>query len=99
MTPTCLVCGHPMPKGEEMFKMHGYSGPCPEPPLIPAWLVRVKAERYELADRVAKLLAFIGSPQFERIDEAERGRLRRQYAAMSAYGEVLCERIKAAEAP
>lgn len=22
-----------MPEGEEMFKYHGYSGPCPKPPL------------------------------------------------------------------
>lgn len=26
----CVVCGEPMPPGEEMFKFHGYSGPCPE---------------------------------------------------------------------
>lgn len=26
----CGVCGQPMPPGEEMFKFHGYSGPCPE---------------------------------------------------------------------
>lgn len=29
----CGVCGHPMPPGETMFKFHGYSGPCPAPPL------------------------------------------------------------------
>lgn len=29
----CELCGEPMPKGEEMFKFHGYSGPCPKPPL------------------------------------------------------------------
>ena len=29
----CDVCGEPMPPGEEMFRMHGYSGPCPKPPL------------------------------------------------------------------
>ena len=33
--PTCQVCGEPMPSGEEMFKFHGYSGPCPKPPLYP----------------------------------------------------------------
>lgn len=31
--PKCEVCGEPMPEGEEMFKYHGYSGPCPKPPL------------------------------------------------------------------
>lgn len=28
----CGLCGLPMPKGEEMFRYHGYSGPCPTPP-------------------------------------------------------------------
>ncbi len=27
----CSVCGEPMPPGEEMFKFHGFSGPCPKP--------------------------------------------------------------------
>lgn len=25
----CELCGAPMPKGEESFRFHGYSGPCP----------------------------------------------------------------------
>ena len=29
----CEICGDPMPEGETMFKFHGYSGPCPKPPL------------------------------------------------------------------
>lgn len=29
----CELCGEPMPDGEEMFKFHGYSGPCPKEPL------------------------------------------------------------------
>lgn len=29
----CELCGEPMPAGEGMFKYHGYSGPCPKPPL------------------------------------------------------------------
>ncbi len=29
----CRLCGEPMPPGEEMFNFHGYSGPCPKPPL------------------------------------------------------------------
>lgn len=32
-TALCELCGEPMPAGEEMFKFHGYSGPCPKPPL------------------------------------------------------------------
>jgi hypothetical protein len=35
-TSVCELCGHPMPEGEEMFKYHGYSGPCPAPPLAAA---------------------------------------------------------------
>lgn len=30
--PCCELCGDPMPPGEEMFKYHGYSGPCPKQP-------------------------------------------------------------------
>ena len=33
MVETCELCGEPMPPGETMFKFHGYSGPCPKPPL------------------------------------------------------------------
>lgn len=29
----CELCGEPMPPGEEMFHYHGFSGPCPKPPL------------------------------------------------------------------
>lgn len=32
-TNLCELCGEPMPKGEEMFKYHGYSCDCPKPPL------------------------------------------------------------------
>lgn len=32
MASNCELCGEPMPAGEEMFKFHGYSGPCPKPP-------------------------------------------------------------------
>lgn len=37
----CELCGEPMPLGEQMFRFHGYSGPCPKPPLErkrPAWI-------------------------------------------------------------
>ena len=32
-TVKCEICGEPMPSGEEMFKYHGYSGPCPKSPI------------------------------------------------------------------
>jgi Restriction alleviation protein Lar len=31
--PKCSLCGEPMPEGETMFMYHGYSGPCPKPPM------------------------------------------------------------------
>jgi hypothetical protein len=40
----CELCGEPMPASEQMFKFHGYSGPCPKPPLTkpqPKWVVHV----------------------------------------------------------
>ena len=33
MPAKCELCGEPMPPGEEVFNYHGYSGPCPKPPL------------------------------------------------------------------
>ncbi len=30
----CELCGEPMPPGEQMFKYHGYSGPCPPKAVI-----------------------------------------------------------------
>ena len=31
----CTRCGEPLPPGETMFNFHGYSGPCPKPPIAP----------------------------------------------------------------
>ena len=33
MKPLCELCGEPLPDGEGMFRLHGYSGPCPKPPM------------------------------------------------------------------
>lgn len=48
-TSVCELCGFPMPPGEEVFRYHGYSGPCPTPPTreqLEAALVKVdKASR------------------------------------------------------
>src|SRR4029077_20588754 len=30
----CELCGEPMTPGEEMFKYHGYSGPCAKPVVL-----------------------------------------------------------------
>jgi len=54
----CELCGEPMPFGESMFKFHGYSGPCPKPPL-PEKLAQspemIRAERDALAKEVEQL--------------------------------------------
>lgn len=36
----CELCGAPMPAGEEMFRYHGHSGPCPLPPMGPRTTLR-----------------------------------------------------------
>ena len=36
----CELCGAPLPKGEEMFRYHGHSGPCPRPPMVPQTTLR-----------------------------------------------------------
>lgn len=50
--PNCELCGELMPEGEEMFKFHGYSGPCPKPPLPKKRLSWIDAAAKECAERV-----------------------------------------------
>ncbi len=63
----CELCGEPMPAGEEMFNYHGYSGPCPKPPLPkkrPEW---IDAAAKECADRV-----LVGAGEITFIEIIER---------------------------
>ena len=84
-----------MPAGETMFKFHGYSGPCPKPPLQPHQL-RVVAEKGELDTRANALSHFIGhSSVFETLDAAEQERLKVQNDLMWQLSEVLGARIAA----
>ena len=47
--PKCELCGEPMPVGEEMFKYHGHSGPCPaKVKTLELWQTRVVDEKAEL---------------------------------------------------
>lgn len=63
-------------------------------PFKPDWVERLQAEQRELFDRMAKLSAFIGwNPKFENLTQAERDLLRRQLAAMTAYSNILGERL------
>ncbi len=49
--PTCELCGEPMPPGEEVFKFHGYSGPCPKPPKPAAFDEGVDAISKAISER------------------------------------------------
>ena len=91
----CEICGEPMPRGEEMFNFHGYSGPCPKPPMLQPHQQRVVDEKAELDAKLTKLIAFQSTETFESLDEAERDRMRRQSDAMIDYSNVLAERIAA----
>ena len=92
----CIICGEPMPSGEEMFKYHGYSGPCPKPPLLQPHQRRVVSEKEELDKKATDLSNFIGtSPIFETLDPAEQERLKEQNDVMWQYSEILGARIAA----
>ena len=57
---------------------------------------RVVDEKLELGEKIASLQSFISSsPFFEKLDEAEKDRLRRQKDYMIDYWNVLMERIDA----
>ncbi len=91
----CTICGEPMPEGESMFKFHGYSGPCPKPPLLEPYQFRVVVENRDLEAKLVSLLQFFHTPIFEGLSEAERSRLRQQARFMDGYSAVLKERIEA----
>lgn len=56
---------------------------------------RVMAEHAELVDKTEKLAAFFGTPIFQKVDEAEKNRLRAQVDVMVTYGNILAQRIAA----
>ena len=57
---------------------------------------RVRAEKVELDERLAKLDAFIlDNPMFRQLPEAEQQRLNKQSLVMAQYSNVLDERIEA----
>lgn len=60
------------------------------------WRDRVRAERAELADRLGKLRAFLGTGKKpDGLGEEEFRRMQQQRACMAAYLDVLDERIEA----
>lgn len=74
ITAKCEICGELMPPGEEVFKYHGLSCPCPKPPL-PRDAIKDAVDRitvalrpYSIADcRIAlrRALTALGEPTFE----------------------------------
>ena len=56
---------------------------------------RVVTEKEELDDKLTKLKAFFGTEIFASLDDAEMYRLQLQADLMSAYSDVLGERIAA----
>lgn len=91
----CELCGEPMPEDEEMFKYHGYSGPCPKKPKLKHHQLRVVIEKKDLDKKIDKLTAFIDTETFSGLDEIEQERLVRQLHYMGHYTAVLGERIAA----
>lgn len=56
----CELCGEPMPRGEEMFKFHGYSCDCPKPIKIkpkrtPSWTMLIIDENDMTREDLMKL--------------------------------------------
>ena len=63
--------------------------------MIAAHQQRVIDERDDLAIKVDRLHAFLGTDTYAGLDVAERGRLDRQLAVMVIYRDILNERIVA----
>ncbi len=92
--PKCELCGEPMPIGEEMFKYHGHSGPCPtKGKTFEPWQLRVIEEKKELDARLVKLSEFLSGEAFAVMTEDDQELLLSQKNHMSTYSDILGERI------
>ena len=79
----------PAPAGCRFFREHPMSN-------TESHQDRVRAEKVELDERLAKLDAFIlDNPMFRQLPEAEQQRLNKQSLVMAQYSNVLDERIEA----
>lgn len=56
--------------------------------------IRVTAEHSELDEKITKLRAFVGSEKFQSLPLAHRDLLSKQLGLMSAYSEVLAQRLR-----
>lgn len=61
----------------------------------PDYILRVKAERAQLSDRLTKLKAFFETDRFMGLDTAEKSRMQSQATHMAGYLEVLDSRLNA----
>ena len=90
----CELCGEPMPVGEEMFKYHGHSGPCPaKVKTLELWQTRVVDEKAELDKRLGALRDYINRESFLVLQLVDQDALIRQEMHMSTYSDILGERI------
>jgi hypothetical protein len=81
--PTCALCGEPMPEGEEMFKYHGFSGPCPKPPLDRTAGRGYLADRAEAAEAFRLAIAALDERLDALPDSEHRGKAKEHLAAFA----------------
>lgn len=91
----CNICGEPMPENEQMFMFHGYSGPCPKPPLLQPHQQRVVSEKKDLDEKIDKLSVFLKTDIYKGLPGSEQARLNDQFRVMNDYSGILGERITA----
>lgn len=60
---------------------------------------RVIAEKWDLDEKIERLVNFMGSPKIHDVEPVERDRLRAQLGAMSEYSAILGMRIAAFSHP
>jgi len=58
------------------------------------WQARLFREHDELSERIAKLRAFISSPEFSELEPPDNDDLHEQLAAMTHYAQVLARRVE-----
>lgn len=89
----CELCGEPMPLGEEMFRYHGHSGPCPKPITLKDHQLRVVEEVRELNGKLGKLREFLAGDKFPTLSFSEQQLLTKQEWCMREYAAVLEQRV------
>jgi hypothetical protein len=58
------------------------------------WQARLFREHDELRGRIAKLRAFISSPEFSELASVDQDDLHEQLSVMTHYGQVLARRVE-----